>query len=87
MRNRYNLVREIWCEIVTFWCEIVTLASGERCNVSNQKIQLLKIWEVLQLKFELTVNGLGKLSNGKNSYDFQQVCRYASLQVGTDKRQ
>ena len=61
MRNRNNLVWEIWCEIVT-------LASGERCNVSDQKIQLLKIWEVLQLKFELTVNGLGKLSNGKNSY-------------------
>ena len=23
MRNRNNLVWEIWCEIVTFWCEIV----------------------------------------------------------------
>ena len=27
MRNCNNLVREIWCEIVTFWCEIVTFAN------------------------------------------------------------
>ena len=26
MQNRNNLVREIWCKIVTFWCKIVTLA-------------------------------------------------------------
>ena len=31
MRNRNNLVREIWCEIVTFWLLLLSSAGGASC--------------------------------------------------------